>query len=257
MCLLVVADWDDYDSCQDPLNVWLLVDYMLFILFRVVQFAFQYANTSPREGFVRTYIPKILAVINLWVVYPFIWIWCVLGCIWYSRSNQCLPESTSGWGFVSWLAFSYIYLIGFGALIWTTYRIRNVEVDSVDALQGLLVQFQRANAYAIDPPRRGLSEEQCKTIPTRTIDDQDVEDMTCSICLQELRAGDTIRTLPCNHLFHTGCLDQWLQVKNTCPNCVQRIGRSEEDEEREFYDNEPLLSGQDREIMIREEVDVV
>ena len=28
---------------------------------------------------------------------------------------------------------------------------------------------------------------------------------------------------PCGHLFHTKCLETWLEVKNECPYCRQRI----------------------------------
>ena len=28
---------------------------------------------------------------------------------------------------------------------------------------------------------------------------------------------------PCHHLFHTKCLESWLNVKNQCPCCRQRI----------------------------------
>ena len=28
---------------------------------------------------------------------------------------------------------------------------------------------------------------------------------------------------PCKHLFHTKCLESWLNVKNQCPCCRQKI----------------------------------
>jgi hypothetical protein len=28
---------------------------------------------------------------------------------------------------------------------------------------------------------------------------------------------------PCHHLFHTRCLESWLNVKNQCPCCRQKI----------------------------------
>ena len=46
----------------------------------------------------------------------------------------------------------------------------------------------------------------------------DLEDR-CNICLSEIKSGDSIRILNCKHNFHSECLDKWLHIKDTCPNC--------------------------------------
>ncbi|KAI3444419.1 hypothetical protein Pfo_001084 [Paulownia fortunei] len=44
--------------------------------------------------------------------------------------------------------------------------------------------------------------------------------VTCSICLEEYHAKDTVKCLPqCGHYFHAECIDQWLQKNTTCPVC--------------------------------------
>ncbi|XP_031476547.1 receptor homology region, transmembrane domain- and RING domain-containing protein 1 [Nymphaea colorata] len=43
---------------------------------------------------------------------------------------------------------------------------------------------------------------------------------TCSICLEDYKAGETLRALPCNHEFHASCIDSWLTKWRTfCPVC--------------------------------------
>ncbi|OMP02941.1 Zinc finger, RING-type [Corchorus olitorius] len=43
---------------------------------------------------------------------------------------------------------------------------------------------------------------------------------TCSICLSEYKAKETIRTITdCDHYFHSNCIDEWLKVNATCPVC--------------------------------------
>ena len=43
---------------------------------------------------------------------------------------------------------------------------------------------------------------------------------SCSVCLCEYEAGETLRTLPlCRHVFHTACIDPWLGQHQTCPLC--------------------------------------
>ncbi len=39
----------------------------------------------------------------------------------------------------------------------------------------------------------------------------------CSICYEPL-VNDTF-ILPCNHIFHTTCMNRWIQESNTCPYC--------------------------------------
>ncbi|KAL2475946.1 43kDa postsynaptic protein [Abeliophyllum distichum] len=49
------------------------------------------------------------------------------------------------------------------------------------------------------------------------IDDGEVE--TCTICFEEIAAGSLVATLPCSHLFHDGCISEWLKRSHYCPNC--------------------------------------
>ncbi|MBA0608810.1 hypothetical protein Godav_020991, partial [Gossypium davidsonii] len=43
---------------------------------------------------------------------------------------------------------------------------------------------------------------------------------TCSICLSEYQAKETIRTIPdCNHYFHANCIDEWFKLNAACPVC--------------------------------------
>ncbi|KAM0951030.1 putative chromatin regulator PHD family [Dioscorea sansibarensis] len=42
----------------------------------------------------------------------------------------------------------------------------------------------------------------------------------CPICLSEYKPGEAIRCVPeCDHCFHAGCVDEWLQVSASCPLC--------------------------------------
>jgi len=41
----------------------------------------------------------------------------------------------------------------------------------------------------------------------------------CSICLEEFKVGDTIITLPCNHIYHKKCIEIWAENNNNCPLC--------------------------------------
>mmetsp|Transcript_1471 Transcript_1471/g.2106 ORF Transcript_1471/g.2106 Transcript_1471/m.2106 type:complete len:263 (-) Transcript_1471:222-1010(-) len=42
---------------------------------------------------------------------------------------------------------------------------------------------------------------------------------TCGVCLEDFCEGDSIRELPCFHVFHAKCVDPWLLKNTTCPFC--------------------------------------
>ena len=45
----------------------------------------------------------------------------------------------------------------------------------------------------------------------------------CSVCLEEPREGDVLRSLPCMHFFHKACIDPWLASSSCCPVCKHDI----------------------------------
>ncbi|XWS65971.1 hypothetical protein CRYUN_Cryun05aG0159700 [Craigia yunnanensis] len=50
------------------------------------------------------------------------------------------------------------------------------------------------------------------------------DELTCSVCLEQVNVGDLIRSLPCLHQFHASCIDPWLRQQGTCPVCKFRAG---------------------------------
>jgi len=43
-------------------------------------------------------------------------------------------------------------------------------------------------------------------------------DQRCSICLESFKPGERVRKLPCKHIFHAHCIDEWLtQSSELCP----------------------------------------
>lgn len=46
----------------------------------------------------------------------------------------------------------------------------------------------------------------------------------CVICMNEFAVGDTLRYLPCLHVYHTVCIDDWLMRGSfTCPSCLEPV----------------------------------
>jgi E3 ubiquitin-protein ligase SDIR1 len=67
---------------------------------------------------------------------------------------------------------------------------------------------------------------------SKTLEDE----LTCSVCLEQVAVGDLLRSLPCLHQFHVNCIDPWLRQQGTCPICKHQVsdgwhgaGNGEED----------------------------
>lgn len=48
---------------------------------------------------------------------------------------------------------------------------------------------------------------------------KDNEDPTCCICLCEYERGEKLVQLPCDHVYHSDCIDSWCQSHVRCPLC--------------------------------------
>jgi hypothetical protein len=54
-------------------------------------------------------------------------------------------------------------------------------------------------------------------LPTETLTDERVDQLSqdhhkCPICMEDFKAGDVVKRLPCLHAYHQSCIDEWLRV---------------------------------------------
>jgi len=55
------------------------------------------------------------------------------------------------------------------------------------------------------------------------------EQFSCSICLSEFENGCGLRKLACSHIFHKGCIDEWIRARildiPRCPTCNLELSK--------------------------------
>lgn len=48
----------------------------------------------------------------------------------------------------------------------------------------------------------------------------------CMVCLSSFADGEEVRRLPCSHIFHAPCIDEWLRRCTDCPICKANVDRA-------------------------------
>lgn len=102
-------------------------------------------------------------------------------------------------------------------------RLRTLR-EQEEGMFGAAILQAAARAGIAVPASRGL----IQALPTHQVTLDEVasapeERRSCSICFEEFEQGEFQRTLPCFHVFHRACVDQWLVRSGTCPICKLRI----------------------------------
>jgi len=67
-----------------------------------------------------------------------------------------------------------------------------------------------------------LSDDEISRLPKARFDQ--MEEQSCSICLEVYKQGELLNLLPCQHFFHISCLASWFQRSTQCPLCRSSCG---------------------------------
>ncbi|MEM4373814.1 MAG: RING finger domain-containing protein [Nitrososphaerota archaeon] len=49
------------------------------------------------------------------------------------------------------------------------------------------------------------------------------EGIKCPICYLEVEAEGAVRCSSCGVIYHSGCVDTWVELNKTCPNCQKTV----------------------------------
>ncbi|KAH1226525.1 E3 ubiquitin-protein ligase SDIR1 [Glycine max] len=116
--------------------------------------------------------------------------------------------------------------------------LRALDSDNVSTAPSMTEEEINAlpvHKYKVSGPQSGSSSMQQTSSSTPAEKKQDNstavgsmkasdDELTCSVCLEQVDVGDVLRSLPCLHQFHANCIDPWLRQQGTCPVCKFRAG---------------------------------
>jgi Ring finger domain len=99
----------------------------------------------------------------------------------------------------------------------------NQSIQSEDDEENFMVKIENQQTIQVMDLQNGAEKNDVTIHPsldndlTSVTSDEDGE--LCVICFTNLKEGDRVGNISCNHLFHVNCLKEWLKKKNECPLC--------------------------------------
>jgi len=207
--IVAIVYWKS--SCKQPLQVWFLVLGLLHICqfaltLRVylglpaVDESLQEQENKVRSVFLYYTISRIL---------DFVWfIWFAQGTTWIFTS-ECNQNSQS------------IYKAAFGFFLLHCIIILFIISSCCNVCCGLLLHIVMQHGDI----QTGASKSIINKLKLTKYNETTIskEDSICAVCLGEYEQDEELRHLPCNHHFHSLCIDQWLSINKVCPLCKKDI----------------------------------
>ncbi|KAJ6797260.1 putative E3 ubiquitin-protein ligase [Iris pallida] len=180
----------------------------------------------------------------------FSFIWWIIGFYWVSTGGSALTSDSPQlyWLCIVFLAFDVFFVVFCVALacvigiavccclpciIAILYAVADQEGASDEDIHQLPKYIFRrtgdsADAEKLDDeiskPSGGIMTECGSDAPLEH--EIAAENAECCICLSTYEDGVELRQLPCNHHFHSPCIDKWLYLNATCPLCKYNIIKS-------------------------------
>lgn len=211
--------WDQCYSCDRPLRWWLLLQAALQLSQMPVRVVILTTVRAVHQagGDLQSSV-KSLTGSPAWraskVASLVMYSWFILGVVWWFNSSKC--GECPG---VHVLTAAVMGLsIARAAVALVTFRFLFPQVESEPDVAETVRKVEPATARQIN--RLGVARfprTDCKDVSP------DMGDASCAVCLSDFGSGELIRRLPCKHVFHKGCIDNWLHRNKRCPLCMVAI----------------------------------
>ena len=111
-------------------------------------------------------------------------------------------------------------------------KINNLKKQVTELMTKQNYSSNKNNNYESNKKYKPKKENKKYDIKKNSLIDQietikyNIDDTTffqCGICMDTFAENEKVKKLPCDHIFHTECMSQWIQAQKTCPFCAQAI----------------------------------
>ena len=141
-----------------------------------------------------------------------------------------LPEPISSYTILQFVIMASVILLAFSFLLSVVIHCNLVRLRSRNEVVGIQLENVK-KVLPKDTIKNFKSVVYSKSVCKSTIIDIDAQSLksfetnhqvSCSICLDDFEDGLMVLELPCKHIFHSNCVEEWLSTQSTkCPICVR------------------------------------
>jgi len=199
--------WMPCGFCNRPLRYWILIHCMLQLFQLPMRLAFylRIRQAERANGDIQAWFRQ-LTESKGWRISKLVSIatygWFILGVVWLLNSTQCRPCPG-------------LYRLCLAVVFVAVSRLLVTLIVFYHA-------FQPGPEETPQPKPSGASQFLIDSIPLEQFS-ANTHETNCAVCLSDFHEGEMLRRLPCNHSFHTSCVDKWLKQNKRCPLCVQDV----------------------------------
>ncbi|KAM9769949.1 RING finger protein 44-like [Menidia menidia] len=142
------------------------------------------------------------------------------------RSQQVVPPSPYHHSFLPYFLSMLPVPPNVAPTISLELDVDDGEVENYEALLNLAERLGEAKP-------RGLTKADIELLPSYRFNsnNRQSEQTLCVVCMCDFESRQLLRVLPCNHEFHTKCVDKWLKANRTCPICRADASEVQRDSE--------------------------
>ena len=109
------------------------------------------------------------------------------------------------------------------------YHSRYLSNDFISYVQEVFDVFldMEDNSQGLEDVKVIVSEDDFERLKTINFTEENkvlYKDKDCNICIENYNQNESIKVLPCGHLFHLDCIKNWLcNEKVNCPVCRKDV----------------------------------
>jgi len=146
---------------------------------------------------------------------------------WYLTS-----DFWEAWGYVVMVCFPFLATVPLFILLWVQRRIEQTAARAF--VRSLPEQLQRFGEGLEAYNRRPTPPDVRNSLAIKVVTSSDLQSPStltsspCAICMEGFELGQSFTRLPCQHHYHTSCLNPWLDRASSCPICRRQLAPTDQ-----------------------------